>query len=994
MPGQVVAEKVRRPRPAGLRRSCLLEPLLGPRGHRLALVAAPAGCGKTTLLAQAATAAGLPVGWYRAGSGEVSEAAAVRHLATALRDVLGPAAGSATDTDELLRHLDAWPGAEALLVVDDLHEIAGTAAEQALGRLLQLCPPRLRILLGSRRRPAVNLSRLQVDGALLEVDGDDLRFRSWEVERLFRDVYAEPLPPEAAAALTRRTEGWAAGLQLFHLATAGRSTAGRRAAVEALGGRTRLIRSYLAENVLAELDPDRRFFLTRTSALVVLSGPLCDELLGTNGSEWVLRDLEQAQLFTVSDDDGLTFRYHQVLQDHLEVALREELSQAAARAWFTRSAQLLERHGHAREALRAYARAEDWASVSQLLTRAGDAVAAEVRPGLDDLLPSDLREQDPWLSLAEARRRLRRGDVAGAVAGFRRAEELLPDAGFHAQCRHERVLASAWLPRPPPQPVRTAGHAPDRRHWTELLRTATVTLRHRWAPPEPHSAGARLELGLTHLLAGRLRDARDELVTVSDEAGTESVEHLAALAACGVLDLLTGADGTARLEQAVLAAEVAAQPWFERLLRAALEAALHIPADEQVSRRWTQLIGECEADDDRWGAALLQLLRGAVGALAPGEGDRGGLDEAAASLRRLHAPVVAVWADALRALQLARVGRRGGEDAALRAEGAARRLGVPGARAIACHALAGTGPRHEAPRRLAARLADECGIVLPDLGGRAALPTRGPPPRLDGEIALTLLGGFRLQVAGRVEEWAGVRPRALVLLRLLALSAGIDVHRERLLEALWPGVAPRTGTRRLQVAVSSLRQALTRAGIPGHDVLRRQGDAYRLALPPGTHLDVRELDAALTALSTARARGQPAAEPARRALALHRGELLPEDGPAEWVVGERERLRLHVAVAARELAEDCVRSGAVAEGVGAALRSLDLDPFQERPWAILARLHERAGDRAAAARARREQARAAAELAPPAPLVARRPRAVPGGRVGEPALLRVTPPAR
>ena len=84
---------------------------------------------------------------------------------------------------------------------------------------LRLRPRTITVALGSRRQPGLNTSRLLVSGELIMVDGEDLRFRSWEVEQLFRSVYDAPLTPEAAAALTRRTGGWAAGLQLFHLAT-------------------------------------------------------------------------------------------------------------------------------------------------------------------------------------------------------------------------------------------------------------------------------------------------------------------------------------------------------------------------------------------------------------------------------------------------------------------------------------------------------------------------------------------------------------------------------------------------------------------------------------------------------------------------------------------------------------------------------------------------------------------------------------------------------
>src|SRR4029453_16285201 len=95
----------------------------------------------------------------------------------------------------------------AQLIIDDLHEITGTRAEQALESFLTLRPRKIRGILGSRRPPRVNTSRMLVSGELIQLDGEDLRFRSWEVEQLFRTVYAAPLSPEAAAARSPRLRG-------------------------------------------------------------------------------------------------------------------------------------------------------------------------------------------------------------------------------------------------------------------------------------------------------------------------------------------------------------------------------------------------------------------------------------------------------------------------------------------------------------------------------------------------------------------------------------------------------------------------------------------------------------------------------------------------------------------------------------------------------------------------------------------------------------------
>ncbi len=366
----VLTEKLRRPEAAGLGRARLERPLLDDNS-RLGLVVAPPGSGKTTLLARVAAAAPMPVAWYRVTADDTDESVLVAHLARALRDALGMEVDDTT-MGALLASLEQWSGQGAMVILDDLHEIAGSAAEIGLEQFVTLRPHHLRVLVGSRRQPGMNIPRLRVSGALHEISSDDLRFRSWEVEELFISVFREPLSPESAAALTRRTGGWAAGLQLFHLSTSGRSAADRQRAVADLDGRSKLVRSYLAHNVLTELPEDRRQFLLRTCTLGSLTGALCDALLETSGSAAILDELEQRQLFTSSEDDGTTFRYHEVLRTHLEWALVQEYGAAGARRWYSRSAALLESIGDQRGAVRAYARAEDWGAVARLIQARGN----------------------------------------------------------------------------------------------------------------------------------------------------------------------------------------------------------------------------------------------------------------------------------------------------------------------------------------------------------------------------------------------------------------------------------------------------------------------------------------------------------------------------------------------------------------------------------------------------------------------------------------------
>lgn len=205
---------------------------LDVRPRSLGLVVAPAGSGKTTLLAQYAATGCGPVGWLRVVPSDAEPARALERVEATLPD-----AGA------------------GLLVVDDLHLVEGTPGESVLlDRALALAREGVRVLVGTRRMPPLILTRHEFSDSVV-VDAEQLRFRTWEVERLLRDVYREPLPADDVAALARRLGGWAAGLKLYYLSTRSQPLADRRRAVASLGVRSALSRDYLTRTVLAELAP-------------------------------------------------------------------------------------------------------------------------------------------------------------------------------------------------------------------------------------------------------------------------------------------------------------------------------------------------------------------------------------------------------------------------------------------------------------------------------------------------------------------------------------------------------------------------------------------------------------------------------------------------------------------------------------------------------------------------------------------------------------------
>ena len=908
-----------RPGPTGLARTRLLAPLIENDAPGVVVVIAPPGSGKTTLLARAAARSRRPAAWLTAGPDQRSGPEFVKRLASVAAEALGTDLGRPETALQLVVALEALPNRALLVVLDDVHELEGHAAETELADLVRVRPGNVRIALGTRRPLPSNTPRLMVSGELVELDSDALRFRSWEVEELFRVVYREPLSPEAAAALTRRTGGWAAGLMLFHLATSGKSSVERERAVADLGGRSRLLRSYLTRNVLDELDPDRREFLLATCTLGTLTGPLCDALLDREGSAVVLEELASRQFFTTLDDNGRAYRYHQVLQTLLEGLLADELGHRATSELYARSATLLESEGLPREALRAYAMAEDFASVARVLQQSGAGLAMD--PAVATLDGRD----DPWLALVRARQLQRAGSFEAAVEAFRDAEALLDDSDFRRRCREERAVSRVWLADAtiPDQPGPDVGSS---RAVAQAIRAAT-----RRVPPTDRLPPQALAAGVAQLLAGEVGAAVRTLALVVPGS---IPERLYADLARVVAEIAHGADGNpvATLEEIILTAEVEEQPWLARVARGVQATVLMVTTGEPWrAESCASLVEECARATDSWGEVL---LAGALGVAHTLQGERAALgwtDRAVRGARSLNAPVLAAWAEAVSAC-------------------ATRRLGEPDAEQRAQEA------------RVLARAA---GVVGTEPALQALLSPREQALRTGTGTVIRCLGSFEIESAGTALLLPRLRPLPRALLLLLALNHGRDVHREVLIERLWPGTPVDVATHRLHAAASTVRRCLAEAGLGG-DVVVRHGSAYSLQVE-GAALDVADFEALVR--DAARHEAAGAAEQAltagRAALELYRGELLGEVGPAEWVVAERDRLRVAAAGAAYSAGRLSLRLRQPADALALGRRATELDPLRDSAWALLADVQERMGDRGSAAATRREHALVAAQLAGP-----------------------------
>ena len=966
--------------PPGLVRERLVARLVDPDDdYSVARVVAPAGSGKSRLLSHVARHYPGPVAWC--GSPDPvprSEASLVGWIARGMARITNfgePPAG----VGDLVRHPFPADAAPVLLLLDDVHLLEDSDAELSLSDLVGRLPRWMRLLLAARVSPNIDMSRLSVAGKVVEIGQDDLRFRTWEIEELFRNVYEEPLVPEDVGALARRTGGWAAYLQLFHLATARKPQRIRRQVIASLSSQSRLVQEYLSRHVLAELSPDLHDFLVRTSVLRRPTPELCDELLGwRTGSAERLAELERRQLFTERAEDG-SYRYHTVLLSYLDALLVETQGIAAAREQHRHAAEMLERAGFSEDAIAAYAKSEDWESVGRVLRRSDDsdeqpATSPSGRSTWLEVLPPMVVSSDSLLLMAHGRLTVASGALEEAGRIMKDAEAVAASSTVAARCREERDRLMIWQSRDRVEVVDTSD-------WVVLLRAATQrnpsAIQRRGA--QLGGVRGRFVEGMAALMAGEVKVAERVLRGVGlhpdAPAWMAAAAHLGAVGAAAYAGSSPDHQAVERLREEV---ELAGVPWLNRITSVALLAAGH--DDDGVTG---SLVEACERDGDNWGAALAMFLRGAAALHGDSTDTAAASLEAAANLfAQLEAQVLVATAAALHAVAAWRSGRQ--EEARKAATGAhalAGALEVPGACALAAVML---GLLNDRPRKVEegrtaleqqgswdriARLTGTAGQEPDEVPSATAVAT-GEAATAPGaaeiersSVSLRCLGGFSLTVGGTEIDESVAKPMERALLHLLALRAGEKVHREVILEALWPEAEPEAGRHRLQVAVSSLRRLLG-DGSGGSPYLVRDGDTYRLDLPTDSDVDVWRVMRGTRLAAEARSRGeQPAEQAALEAvLAAYTGPLLPMDGPAEWVVGRRQSLQDMAAEAAGRLATIKARDGDLQGSLESARVGLAIDRYRDELWRMSIDLAERSGHHADAQRARRAYATVLQEL--------------------------------
>jgi len=484
-------------------------------GHRLSLISAPAGFGKTTLVSQWLAAGRRPSAWLSLEESENDPNRFYTYMVAAVstvipkfgQETLGmiqapkpPVAETVLTT--LINEINN-AGQEFTLVLDDYHQLDARPIDEALAFALEHLPPQMHLAIVTREDPRLPLARLRSRAQLTELRATDLRFTAEEAAGFLNQVMGLNLSEEEIAALDNRTEGWIAGLQLAALAIQGARAQPRRSPdqasqearrfIDSFTGTHRYILDYLIEEVLDRQPENIQRFLLQTSILDRLSGPLCDavcfvpvesaggnaiEVLpeeltraGEGNSQAILDNLERANLFIVPlDNERRWYRYHHLFADLLRQRLQHESLRSGEDAGWDvsrlhiRASQWYEDSGLEVEAFRHAAAANDFMRAARLIEGKGMPLTfrGAIGPVLNWLesLPDDVMDEEPLLWVTYASTLLALGRAAGVEPKLKAAEA---------------AIAAATA----------AGAEPDEKNRDLIGRIAATRATYAWGLKEP-----------------------------------------------------------------------------------------------------------------------------------------------------------------------------------------------------------------------------------------------------------------------------------------------------------------------------------------------------------------------------------------------------------------------------------------------------------------------------------------------------------------------------
>ena len=448
---------------AGLRAAC-----------KLTLVSAPAGFGKTTLLSEwihqkdggerikdrgpillhpsSLVFHPFQVAWLSLDENDNDPARFLAYMVAALQTIEGgmgqgvlealqspqPSATASTSRSlaewmeglvtALINEISFVP-ASLILILDDYHLIAAQPIHAAVAFLLDHLPLNLHLVIASRSDPPLHLARLRARGQLAELRQSDLRFTADEATEFLRQVMQVEISTHDVGALTMRTEGWIAGLQMAAVSMQGRKDI--TSFVAEFTGSQHYILDFLMEEVFQRQPENIRSFLLQTSILDRMCGPLCDAVIGSlplleegparewRSSQTMLERLDHANLFVFPLDDHLRwYRYHRLFVDLLRKRLYQVHADLAP-SLHRRASEWYEQNGYMAEAIEHALSADDFGRAAQLLEQVAEAtlMRSEIVTFMNwvDKLPAESVRARPNLCVSHAWALLISGQPLDAV---------------------------------------------------------------------------------------------------------------------------------------------------------------------------------------------------------------------------------------------------------------------------------------------------------------------------------------------------------------------------------------------------------------------------------------------------------------------------------------------------------------------------------------------------------------------------------------------------
>ncbi|KQO96755.1 AfsR/SARP family transcriptional regulator [Leifsonia sp. Leaf264] len=876
----------------------------------LVFVTGPAGTGKTAVVRAWAAQASRPVEWL----------------------TLTPSHRSPEVLDDALRV--AVAAAPTTVVIDDAQLVDGTAAEQAIDRFLGAAAGATSVVVCTRTAADFATTRA---GAAEFITGRDLALRLDEIPELFHSIHGSRLGLEQASAVLAETAGWPALVRLLAATVHGYAPGGLDDAVLAtIGGD--FAETYLAR-VTSELPPALRAAASGCAPLASLTFDHAAAIAGVEAASALIAAVENGTILT-DQRAGADRRLPEALRRHLLRHLPPEQRHELA----VTTASLLAGQGDTIGALAALHDSGCCDDVAALLRRESDVLAT---PGSAPwaLALSGRVLRDPLLRAARARALIDDRSVDSAREVLLSIGDDDPDAASARRSLLSEIDSTGTarsVVRPGAEPRRVRDARGLIEAAAQRLRAGAVTeavpllVRSLHAPGSSRAStlGARLAISVMRSAVTPPSETSAQVCAIEGEAQIHGLTGLARIAR-GVLAALSTADGSA---------EIAA---------------------------------ECEDRADDAGAALLGGIA-FLTRMRSGRATAAAAGELSARLIAIGEGAASAWAEAAAAvlaadhrLPDARAHVTAAESSGIREALPALRPMIDAARSIL---EADDELLRDARRAALAAGLPRLPLAIGFGDTRAPAARRGSLRREPAPVVIAArqprlmvicFGGFRMRVDGADIDLRAVRPQARALLRMLALNAGSPVHRELIAGILWGGLGSSSAVHALHVSISSLRRALSAdTGSLPAEILERRGEAYALTLGERRSCDLVEFDKRLARATEANLHHDldSAAEALNGAVALYTGEVLPEDGPAEWAIGARDRYRLRAAGAASSLAHLELRRHDTRAAVVAAERSVEIDPWLDDSWRTLVAVHRSSGDVVASQRAERAYHRMRVEL--------------------------------